>query len=157
MILITVGTQFPFDRLVSAIDDWCQNKQVEVIAQVGESSMIFNNLKAYKNLSPAQFDQYLIDAELVVSHAGMGTIINCLLKNKPVIIMPRDSDLGEHRNQHQRATCSQFSQIDGIYVAYNVTDLVDLLNARSSLRSGGISDENIKFSKALAEHVKAML
>lgn len=157
MILITVGTQFPFDRLVSAVDEWCQNKKIEVIAQVGDSSSVFNNLRAYKSLSPAQFDQYLSDAELVVSHAGMGTIINCLLKNKPVIIMPRDSDLGEHRNQHQRATCSHFAQLDGIHVAYNVTDLVDLLNARDSLKFGDISDENIKFSEALVEHVKAML
>jgi UDP-N-acetylglucosamine transferase subunit ALG13 len=40
MIFLTVGTQFPFDRLVRAVDEAFDNGAIdeEVFAQIGETS-----------------------------------------------------------------------------------------------------------------------
>ncbi len=37
----------------------------------------------------------------MISHGGAGTIINALLKKKPVVIVPRMQRFKEHTNNHQ--------------------------------------------------------
>ena len=41
-------------------------------------------------------------ADIVISHAGAGSIINALRNRKPLIIVPRLVEYGEHTNSHQR-------------------------------------------------------
>ena len=40
MIFVTIGSMFPFDRLIRAMDDWAaaQPEPVELVAQIGEGS-----------------------------------------------------------------------------------------------------------------------
>ncbi len=37
MILVTVGTDGPFDRLIRIVDDWaCRNNRSDIFAQIGD-------------------------------------------------------------------------------------------------------------------------
>jgi UDP-N-acetylglucosamine transferase subunit ALG13 len=45
--------------------------------------------------------EYLRKAEVVVSHAGIGTIILCKEEGVPLLILPRRKRYGEHMNDHQ--------------------------------------------------------
>lgn len=134
MIFVTVGTQLPFDRLIAAVDDWAfRNHRDDVVGQVGLSTYNPHVLKCYAHISPIEYAHYQRDADLLVSHAGMGGIISALELGKPLIIMPRKASLGEHRNDHQLATVRQFSGYNGIYVANEVDDLKKLLDSAHSL------------------------
>lgn len=129
MIFVTVGTQLPFDRLIAAVDGWALSRnRDDVVAQVGPSTYNSLALKCYTHISPDEYAQFQRDADLFVSHAGMGGIISALELGKPLIIMPRKASLGEHRNDHQLATVRQFAGYSGIYVAENVDDLIRLLD-----------------------------
>jgi len=79
-----------------------------------------------------KFDQ----ASLVVAHAGTGTIIECMLRGKPVIVMPRSAKLHETRNDHQFATARRFQQRAGVFVAWDETELPTLLDRASTLKGG---------------------
>lgn len=121
MILLTVGSQLPFDRLARAMDQWCSvNPGREVVGQVGDVGPDSYQPACYRwkpFFPPSELQQLVEAAELIVAHAGMGSIITALTNAKPIVIMPRRASLGEHRNDHQLATVSRFAGRRGIFVA----------------------------------------
>jgi UDP-N-acetylglucosamine transferase subunit ALG13 len=130
MIFITTGTQAPFDRLVKAMDAIIPNLKGEsVVAQVLKSNYRAQNMETYDFLAPQDFDRYFSEAELIVSHAGMGTIISALVQKKPILIIPRLVEYGEHRNDHQLATAKAFETLDYIKVVYDLNELEEKINA----------------------------
>lgn len=116
MILLTVGTQLPFDRLVEAVDRIAPELAEPVIAQVGKSKYICQNIEAHENFGPVEFQDYLKGCSRIISHAGIGTILNAQKNSKPIILVPRLAKFGEHRNDHQLATCRSLAGRSGIYV-----------------------------------------
>jgi UDP-N-acetylglucosamine transferase subunit ALG13 len=109
MIFLTVGTQLPFDRLVTIINDFSKaNPDIDIIGQIGDSQLTNLNFKCFENLSIAEFNEYFDNAEAVISHAGMGTILTSLTAGKPLFMMPRLLRYNEHRNDHQLGTIEKF-------------------------------------------------
>lgn len=137
MIFVTVGTQLNFDRLISAVDKWVGETgcSTPVVAQIGNSSYSPKNFSFSRFLSPMEYQEYFENSQLIVSHAGMGTIINSLIEGKPIVVMPRRCELKEHRNDHQLATCRKFESINGCWVAWDECDLTELLGMHSNLAS----------------------
>ncbi len=137
MIFAAVGTQMPFDRLVKALDRWAAaNPDVTVVAQTGETEIVPEALECHAFLAPEKFAACQMNAELIVSHAGMGAILSAGTLGKPLIMMPRRHALGEHRNDHQMATARRFKCRPGIHVAWDEDELVSLLNRRGDLAAG---------------------
>ncbi|MGF1756263.1 hypothetical protein L4C33_22080 [Vibrio makurazakiensis] len=133
MIFLTVGTQFPFDRLVSFVDSFAKSTRQVVVSQVGNSNYESEYMEVKRFLSPDEINNAFSKAKVIVSHAGMGSIINCLRLKKTIIIFPRLSKFGEHRNDHQLDTIASFSNVQGVYVANNETELHQLLDDIDSL------------------------
>ena len=125
MIFLTVGTQFPFDRLVRAIDIAVGRGCITepVYAQIGESSYRPDNFVSVKSLKKALFDKYILHASCVISHAGMGTISMVLSNNKPLLVMPRRRKYGEVVNDHQVAISKKFEESGHLLAAYREEDL----------------------------------
>jgi UDP-N-acetylglucosamine transferase subunit ALG13 len=137
VIFLTVGTQIPFDRLVSAVDRWAgEDPGRRVFAQIGPTSVRPRHIEWCDFISPADCRKRLSDAELVVSHAGMGTILSALELGTPALVLPRRAALGEHRNDHQLATARWFEQIAGVTVAFDEAQLVERLRAADWLAGG---------------------
>jgi len=110
MIFVTVGTQLPFERLIKAVDEWASNHpDMEVFAQIGRTQYQPQHMTCVETMSPLEYTQKFNDARVVVSHAGMGTIISGLELAKPLVLMPRLAAQGEHRNDHQLGTAEKFS------------------------------------------------
>ena len=133
MIFVAVGTQLPFDRLIEAVDTWPGCGQTKVYAQVGEGKYIPKNIEASEYITAMEFAGFCQEAEIIVAHAGMGAILTAREYGKPLIIMPRSAELGEHRNDHQLATAKRFGELDGIYVATSEGELHALLDKRDIL------------------------
>jgi UDP-N-acetylglucosamine transferase subunit ALG13 len=124
MIFVTVGTDGPFDRLVSAMDRWAEeNARTDVVAQIGRTRLRPRFLQSHEFLEPPQFNEYFASAELVIAHAGMGTILSALRHNKPLVVMPRRASLGEQRNEHQLATARRLREMGKLVVAFDEHEL----------------------------------
>lgn len=134
MIFITVGTQAPFDRLIKFIDKWAELNKVECFAQIGETSFMPIFLAYKKFLSQQEFDYYFNMADLVISHAGMGTIIQCASNNKPILTLPRQAKFEEHRNNHQVSTTKAMAKMGFIHPIFNESELNSFLNKYSDLK-----------------------
>jgi len=125
VIFVTVGSADPFDRLIRAVDEWAASRRrSDIFAQIGKSRYEPRHIEAVRFLSPSEFRDRVRTARLVVSHAGMGSIITALEIGTPIIIMPKWARLGEHRNDHQVATARHFGQKQGIIEARDEQDLI---------------------------------
>jgi UDP-N-acetylglucosamine transferase subunit ALG13 len=129
VIFATVGVQLPFDRLVRTLDDWATRRNREdVIAQVGASHYAAKTIECHAVMAPEVFRSMVERAELVVAHAGMGSIITAFELGKPIIVLPRLAALGEHRNDHQLATSRRMAIHPTLSVAADEHDLVRMLD-----------------------------
>lgn len=137
MIFVTVGEQLPFDRLVRAMDQWAGQTGQKVVAQVGRTTYQPAHLQASAFLDQEFFLRSLNECSLVVAHAGMGTIITAVEMGKPIIVMPRQASLGEHRNDHQLATARRFAALHYVRVVHEAAELGAAINEVLSILDSG--------------------
>lgn len=115
----------PFPRLVRAVDEWAQqNCGVEVVAQIGSDALARPvALTVLESVSPARFSELVQRCDLVVAHAGTGTVLTALEHDKPMILMARRAALQETRNDHQVATLRWLESKPGIHAAEDAAAL----------------------------------
>lgn len=142
MIFVTVGVQLPFDRLVSRVDEWAgQNEVEDIFAQVGKTKTLPKNIEYARYLDSGQAEEMFQRSSIIVSHAGMGSLLNALKYKKPIIAMPRLAANNEHRNNHQVATSKWVSNIEGVSIAWDENELFDLLTKLNTLEPGPAINE----------------
>lgn len=129
MIFVTVGTDLPFDRMVKVIDDWARrNNRRDVFAQIGEGGWEPEFISFSNFLQPPEFVERFKSASVIISHAGMGTILSALHYGKPILVMPKKASLGEHRNEHQTATAKRMLEMGNLNVAFDEDELRERLD-----------------------------
>lgn len=150
MILLTIGTQLPFDRLVEAIDGFAADHDEVIFGQIGKAAKYLpRNFEYCLTMRPKDFEEKFDMARVIVSHAGIGTILSGRKHGKPIIIVPRLAQFGEHRNDHQLATCAQLRDKTGIYVADDPKDVAEIL-LRPSLEAQVSAESSPDRQKLLA-------
>jgi UDP-N-acetylglucosamine transferase subunit ALG13 len=155
MIFLTVGTQFPFDRLVRAVDNMIDEGLITetLFAQIGESPYRPRNFESVARLEKGVFDNYVRQASGIIGHAGMGTITMALCYRKPLLVMPRLKKYGEVVNDHQLAIAKRFSELGHILVAYDVEDLPDGVRRLKNF----IPKERIATPHTVADRIRCFL
>jgi UDP-N-acetylglucosamine transferase subunit ALG13 len=102
MIFVTVGNDFrSFDRLLKKMDEIAPFLPDEVVIQRGYSRYRPLNTDSFDFVPMEKAIEYLRGARLVVSHAGIGTIMLCKEYGIPILILPRRKRYQEHMNDHQ--------------------------------------------------------
>jgi beta-1,4-N-acetylglucosaminyltransferase len=126
MIFVTVGNHYQgFDRLIKKADEIASHTSYDILIQRGYSS--------YRPQSAQYFDfvpiqtamENIRKSELVISHAGIGTIILCKEYGIPLIILPRKKKYGEHGTDHQVeiAKAIEERRDDYIFIVYEEDQL----------------------------------
>lgn len=130
MIFVSVGTQLSFDRLIKTVDAWLEKHPNEqAFFQIAEGEYQPQHGEMQRYVGADKYQEIFESSDLIISHAGMGTIIAGLEAGKSVIVMPRRFALGEHRNDHQMATASRIGELGGAEVAWNEDELISKLDA----------------------------
>jgi UDP-N-acetylglucosamine transferase subunit ALG13 len=100
MILVTVGThEQPFDRLVEAAA--ALGGDEHLIVQYGTSKVAHGRGEWIDFMSFDELAEHARRARVVVSHAGVGSIVVARRYGHRPIIMPRRPHFGEHVDEHQ--------------------------------------------------------
>lgn len=131
MIFICTGTQiYQFNRLLSKIDDLIEDGSIDemVFAQTGASTYIPRSYAYKEFLSHEEFEQQLDCADLVISHAGTGSLIGSLKKGKNVIAVPRLSEFKEHIDNHQLQIADVLELEGYIRVVKEIESLGDVIS-----------------------------
>ena len=155
MIFLTLGTQLPFDRLVKAVDQLSENyPSIEFFGQVGRTKYKPKNFKFVEMLDAHEFQQKFHAANIIIGHAGIGTILNARKHKKPLIVMARRSSLSEHRNDHQLATAEQLSSLKGLYVVNGCDDMGHLLSLKNL---EAMEDSDLEPKKQLINKISELI
>ncbi|MCL4752357.1 MAG: hypothetical protein KJ015_19500 [Myxococcales bacterium] len=104
---MTVGNALdPFDRLLEMVDAALPAEGVEGLCQHGVSAVRPRGLKHVPILTRPEFDSELCRADVVLCHAGVGTLWSAIEAGHHPLVVPRREHLGEHVNDHQLEICA---------------------------------------------------
>jgi len=107
MILVTLGTQKQqFTRLLEYIEN--SNIKDEIIVQAGFTKFESKKMKIFDFIDYDEMNKYIDKADLIITHAGTGSIVSGLKKGKKVIACARKSMYLEHVDDHQEEIVEVF-------------------------------------------------
>ena len=104
MILVTLGTQDKsFTRLLDAIQKQIDlgNIKDKVIVQAGCTKYKSKDMQILDLIPYDEFEKYIKECDLLITHGGVGSIITGLKNKKKVIAADRLAKYKEHTNDHQ--------------------------------------------------------
>jgi UDP-N-acetylglucosamine transferase subunit ALG13 len=94
--------------------------------------------------------EYIQNSQLVVSHAGIGTIFLCKEYGIPIIIIPKRKKYGEHMNDHQLeiAKTLEKREDENIFVIYEEDQLLEkilefLKGKKTHIPAGNVGRVNL--------------
>ncbi len=117
MIFVTVGTT-DFDALVEAMDRIAPSLGEEVVAQIGRGRYEPVNLRWFR--SAPSLEPYYRQADLIVSHGGLGTVVEVASMGKPLVALSnpdrydrhQDDLLGYMERQGHLLWCRDLAQLE---------------------------------------------
>ena len=115
MIFATIGTDYhDFKRMHEMLILLSKELTKEkFIYQYGHSNIkqpIPKNLLVRKFISREEFEYNLLNSSFVITHAGAGTLLQCLEKNVYPLVLPRRVEFKEHLNNHQLDILDEFEK-----------------------------------------------
>ena len=132
-ILLTVGTDHhPFDRVVRWFDNWLagvdQRDDVEIDAFVQRATARAGAAESVEYLSSDDLVTAIQGADIVITHGGPGSIVECRKWGRLPIVVPRDPELGEHVDNHQQLFSDRMAADAQILIARTEEDFRELLD-----------------------------
>lgn len=129
MILVITGIiSWDFSRLIKEMDRIAGKIDEEVVMQISDTHYLPHNAKYFRFTSEEEYERLFESARVIVSHAGAGTIITALQRNKPIIVVPRRKEYGEQFDNHQVEIARELEREGRIKVVWDVRELEEALN-----------------------------
>lgn len=124
MILVTVGSMLPFDRLIRAMDEWAgAHPDEKVFAQIGGGDYLPVHMAYERMVPPSRYLELVAEARLIVAHAGTGTVFSAAEAGKPLVMLARHAAAREHTTDHQIDTARWLKGRPGIFIADTEAEL----------------------------------
>ena len=127
MILVTVGaSQFPFDRLLRAVD--AQRADDDVVVQHGCSDVRPAGASCVEYFQMEELADLVNRARAVVMHGGIGSILLALTNGKTPIVVPRRKEFGETVDDHQVESARRLARAGLVRVVEDTDELASALD-----------------------------
>lgn len=156
MIFVTLGTQDKsFSRLLDAIEKQIKNGNIKekVIVQAGHTDYVSDNMEILKLIPMEEFDRYIKECDLLITHAGVGSIMTGLNNNKKVIAAARLEKYNEHTNDHQVQIATEFSNMGHILFLDNFDELDKVLEKVKKFKPKKLKSNNMNFIKIIQDFI----
>ncbi len=138
MIFVTVGTHHqPFERLLDALD--ALDDELVVQYGPGQPPAAASHAEPYM-----PFDTMLKrfrEADTVITHAGVGSIICASREGHVPLVVPRRHELGEHVDDHQVELTRALAQRGSVVAVWDVDELAETVAAAPPRRQAATTAE----------------
>jgi beta-1,4-N-acetylglucosaminyltransferase len=102
VIVVSLGTMHrSFRRLIEAVDDMARVTGERTVMQLGLDTARPSHAEWFAFRPRDEMTALYRDARVVVAHAGIGTVMEVLRAETPLIVVPRLARFGEHNSDHQ--------------------------------------------------------
>lgn len=157
MILVLLGTQNNnFYRLLEEIEKLIKKEiiQEEVIVQAGYTKYQSNIMKILDFVSKEELEQMENKADLIITHGGVGSILQSITKNKKVIAVPRLHEYQEHVNNHQKEIVELFDKKGYIIGIQSLEELEQAIQKIKNFEPKSYQQNNQKMLKIIEEFIE---
>jgi UDP-N-acetylglucosamine transferase subunit ALG13 len=158
-VLITIGSMVEkkFTRLLKIIDELCEEKILDgtkVIAQIGFDNYVPKHYRSFDMISDEKFKSLIDEVDLIISHAGTGTVVPCLKKGKKVILFPRMAKYNEHYDDHQFEIAELFTLEKYTLCAKDKQELIRCINMFNTFTPRKFISNNAKMNKLIINFIE---
>lgn len=140
-VVVTFGTQRDFgfrraaERLAAVLPQVC-SADAEILWQTGATDVSGLGIDGVESVPAADLEAFVREADLVVSHAGVGTALLTLELGKCPVLLPRERAHREHTDDHQRLIAEELaSRHLAVHADVSTFTSADLLLAASMTSS----------------------
>ena len=121
-VVVTLGTEaYGFRRAVERLLEVLPPHS-DVLWQTGNTDVRDLGIEARQSVPGDELRHAMVEADVVVSHAGTGSALTAFELGKTPLVLPRESKFHEHVDNHQTLTARELSR-RGLAVAVPVADL----------------------------------
>jgi UDP-N-acetylglucosamine transferase subunit ALG13 len=104
------------------------SEESSLIVQAGHSfqtciKAIGSSHEVFKFMSKEQFSSFIKDSDIVIAHAGVGVLTDCLHSNKKPVLLARSKSFGEHTNDHQLDFLEKYKHDGLFHILENISDV----------------------------------
>ena len=150
LIFVTCGTHtMQFNRLLEMIDSLIEEGKIrgKVIAQTGNSTYIPKNCEHFRFAEQKRMEELHDKSDIIISHAGAGSVITALSHRKKLIVVPRLKKYGEHVDDHQLDLAAELERGGKLLAAKSKEELAVAISKMKSFKP------KLGSSKALMENL----
>ena len=148
MILVIVGTQtMSFLRLLNEIQRLVDNGSIltDVIVQAGFTKFRSSNIQVFDFLTLSELRKLQAQADIIITHGGVGSILEGLNMGKTIIAIPRLKEFGEHINNHQLEIVANLRSLGYILSVDNINELASTINEGFSFVPNKFISNRLRF------------
>ena len=156
MIFVILGTQDKtFVRMLEEIDSLIKDGIIKekVIVQAGSTIYKTDTMEILDYIPMKEFQKYVKQADVVIAHGGVGSILDALKYNKKVIAIPRLEKYNEHENNHQIQIVEKFDELGYIMDCGNLKRLGNKLMEIDKFVPKKYNSNNKKFVEKLEKNI----
>lgn len=160
MIFVILGTQDKsFPRLLEAIDEAKSEGKIKerIIVQAGCTKYESKNMEIFDYIPMDEFDKYIDDADIIITHGGVGSIVSSLKKNKKVLAVARLKKYDEHENDHQKQIINNFKEegyLEELEDFSKLSEKIEVLKNKEYKKYSGNNEKMLKLVEEEIENTK---
>ena len=156
MILVLLGTQDkPFLRLLKMVSKEIDkgNIKEKVVAQTGYTAFSDKNMESFDFKNKEEIEKLIDKARIIITHAGVGTITECLAKGKKIIVVPRLKKYLEHTNDHQMQITKEFEMKGYVIALYDKSRLSAALEKIKTFKPKKYESNSENFRMKIKDYI----
>jgi|GEM_PF-424161 len=151
-IFVQLGTQQnQFSRLLDELEKL--NLPDKIIVQSGHTNFKSRKMSIQPFVDAKQYQKLLAGAKIVITHAGVASIVQSLALNKPTIVVPRMAKFHEHLNDHQSQIADYFAKTGHIIKVDDISNLGPSIERARSFKPPSIKFDNAKMKELITEFI----
>ena len=158
MIFVSLGTNDKsFDRLLKKLDEEISlgNIRDKVVVQSGYTKYSSVNMDIVDLMPMNMFNKNISSCDILITHGGVGTILDGLKHGKKIIAFPRLKMYQEHVNDHQVEIIDEFYKC-GYILTGQIDDIVKLIDEVRHFEPKEYKSNNYKFNKLIRDYIDSI-
>lgn len=147
MVFVILGTQKnQFTRMLTMVEELVTKGMIKepVVAQIGYTNFQTDKFKCFSMVSEEDFQNYVSEASVIITHSGSGALFSAIKKGKKIIAVARLKKYSEMVDDHQTELVKKLTEegyiLDGTYSLMDAWEKLDGFQPRQYDFSNTIGD-----------------
>lgn len=157
MVLVLLGTgQYSFERLLKEVEKCIEQNIIkdEVIVQAGHTKYDTTKMQILDIISIEELQKLILEADLIITHGGVGSITQALKSNKKIIAVPRLKKFGEVANDHQLQIVENFANKGYLKGVFEIEELSNVIKEIDNFTPNSFVSNTENIIKIIENYIK---